>query len=82
MVLRKGDSLVFTATTKHTATPNPTGVERGLLFSLYAVDGSLRPDEDRNAQPLLPPDKDAVDEDAHYVTHSKPKPRCKHVPTC
>ena len=38
-VLRKGDSLIFTATTKHAATPNPSGVSRGLLFSLYAVDG-------------------------------------------
>jgi len=38
-VLRKGDSLIFTATTKHAATPNPSGLARGLLFSLYAVDG-------------------------------------------
>jgi ectoine hydroxylase-related dioxygenase (phytanoyl-CoA dioxygenase family) len=38
-VLRKGDTLIFTASTKHAATPNPTGVARGLLFSLYAVDG-------------------------------------------
>ena len=38
-MLRKGDSLIFTASTKHAATPNPTGVTRGLLFSLYAVDG-------------------------------------------
>lgn len=38
-VLRRGDTLIFTATTKHAVTPNPSAVERGLMYSIYAVDG-------------------------------------------
>jgi hypothetical protein len=38
-VLAKGDTLIFSATTKHAVTPNPSAVERGLLYSVYAVDG-------------------------------------------
>lgn len=30
-VLRKGDTLIFTANTKHAVTPNPTNVARRLL---------------------------------------------------
>ena len=30
-VLRKGDTLIFTSTTKHAATPNPTNVARRLV---------------------------------------------------
>ena len=30
-VLRKGDTLIFTATTKHAVTPNPTNVARRLV---------------------------------------------------
>ena len=61
-VLHKGDTLIFTATTKHAATPNPTGLDRGLLFSIYSVGGRwdtrtqpqtakslLRPGEDTRA---------------------------------
>ena len=38
-ILHKGDTLVFTATTKHAVTPNPSAVERGLFYSVYAVAG-------------------------------------------
>jgi ectoine hydroxylase-related dioxygenase (phytanoyl-CoA dioxygenase family) len=37
--LRKGDTLIFTATTKHAVTPNPSGVDRGLFYTTYAVGG-------------------------------------------
>ena len=38
-VLRRGDTLVFTSTTKHAVMPNPTSFERVLLYSIYAVEG-------------------------------------------
>ena len=33
-VLRKGDTLIFTSTTKHAATPNPTNVARRLVHKV------------------------------------------------
>ena len=39
IVLEQGDSLVFTATSKHAATPNPSPVSRCLLFAVYTVGG-------------------------------------------
>ena len=33
-VMRKGDTLIFTSTTKHAATPNPTNVARRLVHKV------------------------------------------------
>ena len=65
-------------------TPVTSAQERGLLFSIYAVDGSLlklRPDEDSTAKPLVPPTEDAAEDD-HYITH--PTRKCvslAHLPS-
>ena len=39
VVLEAGESLVFTATSKHAATPIPSPVSRCLLFAVYTVGG-------------------------------------------
>jgi hypothetical protein len=33
--LNRGEMLIFTDTTKHTVTPNPTNVDRGIVYVLY-----------------------------------------------
>ena len=39
VVLRKGESVAWLYSTKHAAVPNPTDVERVLLYTVYGVEG-------------------------------------------
>lgn len=51
VVLRKGESVIWLYSTKHAAVPNPTAIERSLLYTVYGIDGF----EDRaNHQEGLP----------------------------
>mmetsp|Transcript_26389 Transcript_26389/g.79279 ORF Transcript_26389/g.79279 Transcript_26389/m.79279 type:complete len:199 (+) Transcript_26389:17-613(+) len=54
MPLKRGEMLIFTDTTKHTVTPNPTDVDRGIVYVLY---GSQRwtDTEWHSTEPLIGP---------------------------